>query len=90
MWSGPYGLHCNDLIRGYQLSAHIREVHGVHGSDKTRVTCHWHSCNMEFNMESLSRHIAEVHLCITYPCDTCGSAFWRRDTLNRHMKIRHP
>ncbi|KIK37112.1 hypothetical protein CY34DRAFT_93300, partial [Suillus luteus UH-Slu-Lm8-n1] len=85
LWVGPDGFHCDDFFRGYQLSAHIREAHGVQGSDKDYVTCKWRSCNRKLNKEHLLRHM-ESHLGIAYSCDTCRSAFSRRATLNRHKK----
>ncbi|KAG2749958.1 hypothetical protein P692DRAFT_20730885 [Suillus brevipes Sb2] len=85
-WVCANGLRCNALIRGYNLSTHLREVHGVHGSDKSRVPCCWMSCNMELNKESLTRHIEEVHLMIAHQCVSCGATFSRRDTLSRHNK----
>ncbi|KAG1845320.1 hypothetical protein DFJ58DRAFT_510544 [Suillus subalutaceus] len=89
MWDCPYPLHCNALIRGYNLSAHLREAHGIHGSDKTRLLCQWKTCNREFNKESLSRHVEEVHMGIVYRCEWCGTPFSRKDTLNKHKKTPH-
>ncbi|KAG2031233.1 hypothetical protein BDR03DRAFT_972936 [Suillus americanus] len=86
MWVCPTGLHCNALIRGYNLSTHLREAHGLHGSDKSRCWCLWNSCNREFNKESVVRHVEEIHLGIGYSCNQCGAAFSRRDTLNRHSR----
>ncbi|KAG2069598.1 hypothetical protein BDR04DRAFT_1232090 [Suillus decipiens] len=86
LWdSGWQSLRCNALIRGHELSTHLREVHGIHGPDNCRVSCLWKSCNTEFNKESLARHIEETHMRIAYKCD-CGSTFSRRDTLTRHKK----
>ncbi|KAG2369025.1 hypothetical protein BDR07DRAFT_846536 [Suillus spraguei] len=79
------GLHCNDLIRGHGVSAHLREVHGIHGPDKARVVCRWEHCGRELNKESLARHFEELHLGIAYWCE-CGVPFSRKDTLNRHKK----
>ncbi|KAG2035728.1 hypothetical protein BDR03DRAFT_961390 [Suillus americanus] len=90
MWDCGYGLHCNALIHGHNLSAHLREAHGIYGSDKTRFWCLWNSCNREFNKESLSRHVEEVHMGIVYQCTGCGSTYTRKDTLNRHrLKMHH-
>ncbi|KAG1845321.1 hypothetical protein DFJ58DRAFT_801199 [Suillus subalutaceus] len=85
MWDVGHGLHCNALIRGHKLSAHLREAHGIRGSDKDRFWCLWNSCNREFNKESLSRHVEEVHMVISYGCG-CGKTYSRRDTLNRHAR----
>jgi len=85
MWSIANGLHCNGLIRGHNISSHLREAHGIHGSNKSRVRCTWNDCNREFNKESLSRHVEQVHLGIVYSCD-CGATFSRRVTLNNHRK----
>ncbi|KAG2075442.1 hypothetical protein BDR04DRAFT_41804 [Suillus decipiens] len=86
MWSVGHGLHCNDLICGKNLSTHLREVHGVHGSDKTRVPCRWNTCNKEVNKESLGRHIEEIHMRVAYKCEQCPKAFSRKDTLNKHKR----
>ncbi|KAG2124514.1 hypothetical protein BD769DRAFT_874711 [Suillus cothurnatus] len=83
MWGYPGGLHCNALFRGHNLSAHLREVHGINGTDKTRFLCQWDSCVREFNKESLVRHVEELHMRIVYSCK-CGNTFSRRDTLNKH------
>ncbi|KAG1866124.1 hypothetical protein F4604DRAFT_970802 [Suillus subluteus] len=89
MWDCGHGLHCNALIHGYNLPAHLREAHGIRGSDNTRVWCLWKSCNREFNKENLSRHVEEVHMGIVYECG-CGSTYTRRDTLNKHkLKMQH-
>jgi hypothetical protein len=85
MWSCADGLCCNDLIRGHNLSTHLREVHGIHGTDKTRFECKWNSCNREYYKESLVRHVEEVHMRIVYSCK-CGNRYFRRDTLNKHRK----
>ncbi|KAG2348133.1 hypothetical protein BDR05DRAFT_957782 [Suillus weaverae] len=84
-WDGEYGLYCDVLFVGSKLSAHLREAHGIHGSDKSLVCCRWRSCNRQFNKESLARHVEEVHMEIVYKCG-CGSAYSRKDTLNRHQK----
>ncbi|KAJ8584900.1 hypothetical protein M405DRAFT_884094 [Rhizopogon salebrosus TDB-379] len=86
LWDGHYGLHCNDLFCGHNLSAHLREVHHIHGADKTPLYCLWNGCGLVLNKESLSRHVEERHLGIAYRCDTCGKSYSRRDTLNKHMK----
>ncbi|KAG1841122.1 hypothetical protein DFJ58DRAFT_77755 [Suillus subalutaceus] len=85
MWHCGNGLHCNALIRGHNLSAHLREAHGIEGSDMTRVWCLWNSCNREFNKESLSRHVEEVHMGIVHACG-CGAVFSRKDTLAKHKR----
>ncbi|KAG0696880.1 hypothetical protein DFH29DRAFT_836482 [Suillus ampliporus] len=85
MWGGPYGLHCNDLIRGHDLQSHLREAHRIHGSDKLRVECKWSYCSKVFNKQSLSRHVEETHMGIVHLCD-CGKTFSRRDTLSKHKK----
>ncbi|KAG1819690.1 uncharacterized protein BJ212DRAFT_1060736 [Suillus subaureus] len=85
MWDCAHGLYCNALIRGHNLSAHLREVHGIHGTDKTRVICKWKRCDRELHKESLVRHVEEAHMGISHPCE-CGATFSRRDTLNRHKK----
>ncbi|KAG2126658.1 hypothetical protein BD769DRAFT_1461326 [Suillus cothurnatus] len=87
MWSSAhgYGLHCNALICGRNLSVHLREAHGIYGADKDRVVCQWEFCNKELNKESLTRHLEETHMGIIHRCQ-CGSTFSRRDTLNKHMK----
>ncbi|KAG2032693.1 hypothetical protein BDR03DRAFT_969253 [Suillus americanus] len=85
MWDVAHRLHCNALIRGYNISSHLREVHGIHGSDKCRNMCIWNGCNRELKKESLLRHVEEVHLRIVYSCD-CGNTYSRRDTLNRHQR----
>ncbi|KAG2352260.1 hypothetical protein BDR07DRAFT_1389317 [Suillus spraguei] len=84
-WDCGQGLHCNALICGYDLSKHLREVHGIHGSDKTRVYCLWNSCNKDVNKECLTRHVEEIHMRIVYMCE-CHSTFSRKDTLNNHKK----
>ncbi|OJA19530.1 hypothetical protein AZE42_06608 [Rhizopogon vesiculosus] len=86
-WDGEYGLHCNDLFRGNDLSAHLRDVHGIRGADKSPVCCRWNRCNLAMKKESIVRHVEERHLGIAHPCDTCGKkSFSRQDTLNRHKK----
>lgn len=87
LWVGAGGLHCGDLIRGCDFSAHQRQVHGVHGSDRDRVLCQWDSCNRELNKESLARHVEEVHMVIAHTC-WCGSTFSRRDTLSKHKRTQ--
>ncbi|KAG2040183.1 hypothetical protein BDR03DRAFT_949297 [Suillus americanus] len=79
------GTNCNALIRGYNLSAHVREVHGIHGPDKTRVKCKWNHCDRELHKESLARHVLEHHMGVVYECE-CGKAFSRLDILNRHKR----
>ncbi|KAG2033893.1 hypothetical protein BDR03DRAFT_966423 [Suillus americanus] len=84
MWDVQPGLHCDALIRGHDLHAHLREAHGIHGSDLTRFFCLWRSCHKELNKESLV-HLEEMHLGIRYYRD-CGADFLRRDTLWRHKR----
>ncbi|KAG1736820.1 hypothetical protein EDB19DRAFT_1024520 [Suillus lakei] len=85
MWGYPHGLHCNYLIRGINLSAHLHETHGIRGQEKTRAECRWNHCGQEFNIESLCEHVEEIHMGIAYFCD-CGSKFSRRDTLSDHKE----
>lgn len=85
MWNCPNGLHCNDLIRGRDISSHLRVVHGIRGHGKSHVNCLWHGCNMTLNKESLLRHVEEVHLRIVYSCD-CGKTFSRKDILSTHKR----
>ncbi|OAX30802.1 hypothetical protein K503DRAFT_788231 [Rhizopogon vinicolor AM-OR11-026] len=86
-WDGQYGLHCNDLFHGNDLSAHLRDAHGIRGADKSFVCCQWDQCNSVMKKESLVRHVEERHLGIAYRCDTCGKkSYSRKDTLNRHKK----
>ncbi|KAG1857882.1 hypothetical protein C8R48DRAFT_269827 [Suillus tomentosus] len=84
-WPQCQDLHCNDFFYGYNLSRHLQEKHGIHGSDKDHVFCLWNSCYLELNKESLTRHVEEKHLKIVHPCG-CGKEFSRRDTLNRHRR----
>ncbi|KIK44150.1 hypothetical protein CY34DRAFT_802948 [Suillus luteus UH-Slu-Lm8-n1] len=84
LWVGAGGLHCGDLIRGCNLNAHLRQVHGVRGADKDRMFCRWRSCNREFNKENLARHIEEIHMRIVHTCTVCGAEFSRKDTLTKH------
>ncbi|KAJ8582277.1 hypothetical protein M405DRAFT_830920, partial [Rhizopogon salebrosus TDB-379] len=86
LWVGEYGLRCNDFFCGQNLSAHLREVHDIHGGDKTPIFCLWHGCGLGLNKESLSRHVEERHLCIGHRCGTCGKSYSRRDTLSKHTK----
>lgn len=86
-WDSVWGLHCNDLFCGNNLSAHLQEVHQIHGvSDESRVYCRWNQCNLELNKESLVGHIEEKHLGVVHSCqcDTCGKSFSHKDTLSRH------
>jgi hypothetical protein len=85
-WVGDHGLHCNELFYGYNLSAHLREVHHIHGADKAPVYCLWDGCSLGLKKESLSRHVEERHLCIAHPCNICGKSYSRRDTLSKHIK----
>ncbi|KAG1748898.1 uncharacterized protein EDB91DRAFT_1111292 [Suillus paluster] len=85
MWGYPHVLHCNQLIRGYDLAAHLREVHGIRGSGKLRVVCKWEHCCLELNKASLAGHVEETHMGIAYSCE-CGKMFSRRDTLKKHRK----
>ncbi|KAG1748899.1 uncharacterized protein EDB91DRAFT_1111295 [Suillus paluster] len=85
MWGYPQGLHCNYLLRGHNMSAHLHEVHGIHGSEKSRVECKWNHCGQELNIESLLRHVELIHMRIAYSCD-CGETFSRGDTLDTHKK----
>ncbi|KIK41285.1 hypothetical protein CY34DRAFT_29177, partial [Suillus luteus UH-Slu-Lm8-n1] len=84
LWVGADGLHCDDLIRCYDLDTHLRQVHGVHGSDKDRMLCRWRSCNKELNKENFVRHIEEIHMGIVHTCTACGATFSRKDTLIKH------
>ncbi|KIK37491.1 hypothetical protein CY34DRAFT_31295, partial [Suillus luteus UH-Slu-Lm8-n1] len=77
---------CNDFVHGYDLSAHLREVHGHNRSDKGRAWCQWNSCNKELNNDCILRHIEEIHLRIVYTCAECGNTFTRRDTLSKHRR----
>jgi serine/threonine protein kinase len=86
-WSIANGLRCDALIRGHDISSHLPEAHGIHGSDKSRVRCTWNDCNRELNKESLLRHVEEIHLNIVHPCEMCGATFSRRDTLHKHRKM---
>ncbi|KAG2348393.1 hypothetical protein BDR05DRAFT_956996 [Suillus weaverae] len=83
MWGYPHGLHCNYLIRGINLSAHLHEIHGIHGQESARAECRWNHCGQELSIESLYEHVEEIHMGIAYVCD-CGSRFSRRDTLSNH------
>ncbi|KAG1849163.1 hypothetical protein DFJ58DRAFT_795377 [Suillus subalutaceus] len=85
MWGYPHGLHCNYLIRGINLSAHLHDIHGIHGKGSARAECKWEHCGQEFNIESLYQHVEEIHMGIVYFCD-CGSKFLRRDTLSSHKE----
>ncbi|KAG1860897.1 hypothetical protein F4604DRAFT_1112676 [Suillus subluteus] len=85
MWDVQHRLRCNALIRGHNFPRHLHEAHGIHGSDRTRVFCLWRSCNKELNKESLSRHVEEVHLRITFSSD-CGNMYSHRHTLKLHKR----
>ncbi|KAG1845319.1 hypothetical protein DFJ58DRAFT_801181 [Suillus subalutaceus] len=84
LWSGPDGLRCNYPFLAHELSAHLREYHGIRGADKLRVHCSWNDCNKELNKESLSRHVEERHLRVIYPCDSCNKTFTRQYNLSDH------
>jgi hypothetical protein len=85
MWGYPHGLHCNYLIRGINLSAHLHEIHGIHGKESVRAQCRWNHCGQEFNIEGLYEHVEDIHMGIVYFCD-CGSKFSRKDALNNHKE----
>ncbi|KAI5984438.1 hypothetical protein EDD15DRAFT_2308653 [Pisolithus albus] len=81
---------CGVLVPGESFSVHLREAHGVFGNDKTQFKCQWIECGLLMNKESIGRHVAEMHLSYTYPCTHCGEVFSRKNTLNRHVRKKHP
>ncbi|KAG0706545.1 hypothetical protein DFH29DRAFT_1066868 [Suillus ampliporus] len=85
MWGYPYGLHCNYLIRGHDMSAHMHDIHGIDGPDQSRIECKWNHCGQELILENLSKHVEQIHLGIVYSCD-CGKTFSCRDILDTHKK----
>lgn len=85
MWGYPHGLHCNYLIRGINLSAHLHEIHGICGQDSARAECRWNHCGQELNAGSLCEHVEGIHMGIVYFCG-CGSKFSSRNTLNNHKE----
>jgi hypothetical protein len=68
---------------------HLREVHKIHGADKSRVYYLWDDCGMGVNKKSLSRHVEETHLhiIIGHECDTCDKMFSQRGALSKHKRV---
>ncbi|KAI6015379.1 hypothetical protein BKA83DRAFT_689287, partial [Pisolithus microcarpus] len=81
---------CGVLVPGESFSVHLREAHGVFGNDKTKFECQWVGCGLQMNKESVGRHVTEAHLSYRYPCTHCGEVFSRKNTLNRHVRKKHP
>ncbi|KAG1830563.1 hypothetical protein EV424DRAFT_1375355 [Suillus variegatus] len=71
----------------HELSAHLREYHGIRGGDKLRVRCSWEDCTQELNKENLLRHMKGTHLKVAYSCDTCNKTFTREYNRNSHQAI---
>ncbi|KAG2749960.1 hypothetical protein P692DRAFT_20452154 [Suillus brevipes Sb2] len=86
MWVVAYGLHCNDLVRGHEISIHLRQRHNIRGADDLRVRCCWEGCGSEMKKESITRHVQSTHLGIVYSCDTCNQNFTRTYGLELHKR----
>ena len=83
-WMGPFG-PCQHEFYGRDLSAHLREVHGLGGAENSPVTCAWHGCTAVLNRGNLARHVKSKHLSIMYPCATCNQRFTRQYNLSQHQ-----
>ncbi|KAG1798481.1 uncharacterized protein HD556DRAFT_186200 [Suillus plorans] len=86
-WRRPGGSHCSYPFLDHELSAHLREYHGIRGGDKLRVRCSWEDCTQELNKENLLRHMKGTHLKVAYSCDTCNKTFTREYNRNSHQAI---
>ncbi|KAG2107167.1 uncharacterized protein F5147DRAFT_209590 [Suillus discolor] len=86
-WRRPDGSHCSYPFLDHELSAHLREYHGIRGGDKSRVCCSWEDCTQELNKENLSKHVKGTHLKVAYSCDTCNKTFTREYNRNSHQAI---
>ena len=86
LWTDAHGLRCNEFFYGNNLSAHMQNVHNIHGPDNLRLNCLWKDCGIPLDKEYLSRHIEEKHLGIGHPCSACGKTYSRKDTLSKHKK----
>ncbi|KIM57957.1 hypothetical protein SCLCIDRAFT_1115444 [Scleroderma citrinum Foug A] len=83
------GIICGMPIIGELFSVHLRDNHQVKGDNKTKVRCHWSTCGLVMNKESIVRHVAEMHLQYKFYCDECDAIFTRRHSLNSHVQKKH-
>ncbi|KAF8557859.1 hypothetical protein OG21DRAFT_1504843 [Imleria badia] len=80
---------CRLWIKGDKsyIKAHIQKWHGGKpGGDKLRVDCRWCACGKTMLKESVTRHIASIHLGEKWECQGCGKEFVRSDAYGLHAK----
>ena len=82
--------HCGMQISEHKFPAHLRDWHGISGNDKLIVCCQWVGCGTLMKKESITRHVTEMHLHGGHSCYICGAVFIRKNTLNTHIRVRHP
>lgn len=85
-WQG-----CKDIVftdRG-SIKEHMKEVHGLDITLKSRVDCCWKSCKKNLWTGSLFRHITNSHMHVVeaHCLYGCGEVFSRVDGRSRHMSI---
>lgn len=80
---------CTSLLTSdkSEVGKHLQVLHGVKsGGDKERMLCSWDGCGKEMKKESISRHVAAIHLSNKTECGSCGKQFARLDSKLRHLK----
>ena len=92
-WMIHRGAHCGMPIFAHKFPAHLREYHGISGMGRNPIYCKWEGCGALVSKESINQHVTEMHLHrshVTHVCTICGEEFFRKYTLNSHIRTRHP
>ena len=70
------------------LKRHIAQVHG--GEDKKFYVCEYQDCPAVYTRnDKLKKHIASIHENLRFNCDHCDKSFFRKESLNAHVKTKH-
>ncbi|KIM64267.1 hypothetical protein SCLCIDRAFT_115761 [Scleroderma citrinum Foug A] len=80
---------CGLPVFRHMFPTHLRDYHGITGSDRTQFQCRWVGCGAVMNKESINRHVMEMHLQTRHTCPFCRENFSRRHTLNSHIRSKH-
>lgn len=75
-----------------EFTEHLKGYHKIKNShcEDTKIQCVVENCTKSMQAGALVRHIISHVHALRVRCAVCGADFSRKESLERHRKVKHP